>query len=526
MGESALYTRLNERWQTACRLLLGREIGELSRYKGWLCEGLEPFEIRKSSLSGKEVYAVGMYPKGAPFISHDEMDYTRKSEPLSLNEMKDIDSIVDAVQERAAFCGNAILGNSSHAEESTGMEDCHFVLGCHTFHTSQDLAYCTIGREVKSSFGSSVIGESTFNIKGHNTWRTSRCLCDQRVYESNDIAYSAYLDGCTECMFCFGLKGKRRMVGNAQLGEAEYAKVKKKLLSDIADELEAKSRAPSIFELVPKTPVKLAKPLPKATEPPFDETKVHIAFDETCSIVLGRKIGNLRDFKGYLTHRTRNISSMKSAVSDERVYVGGYNIDQALAKSGRAVKLPELYELCKERKWPEGIKPESLALGSIKELIAPVAVFSTEEFLLTSNAAECSSVHYGNSVLCCSRAYHAKDSGYSCWPRDSDHMFGCDATRNSSFCMHCYNSYKLTRCFEVDTSQNCTGSYFLHNCENVHDSMFCFNVKNLRYAVGNAEVGREEFARVKRLVLGEILSSLEKTRDYPLGIYEIARAGR
>ena len=524
MGDTELYSRLNGKWQSTCRLFFGREIGELARYKGWLCESLEPFEKRKSARSGKEVVAVGPYPQGAPFISFDEVDYSRKFEPLSLNEMKDIDSIQSALGQRAVFCGNAILGNSSHAEESTGMEDCHYVLGCHTFHTSQDLAYCTIGREVKSSFGSSVIGESIHNIRGHNTWRTARCLCCQRVYESSDIAYSYYLDGCTECMFCFGLMGKRRMVGNAQLSESEYARVKKKLLSDIADELEAKGRAPSILELLPKQAPRLPKLARKSPAPAFDESKVQTAFDEACNVVLGRKLGSVRDFKGYLTKYTRNISSVKSAASGEAVYLGGYAIDHDLAAKGRVVKLWELHGICQTRQVPESLSAGRISLSGIGELISPVAVFSTEEFVLTTNAAECSTVHFGNNVLCCSRAYHAKDCAYSCWPRDCDHMFGIDATRNSSFCIHCYNSYKLSRCFEADTSQNCTGCYFIHNCENVHDSMFCFNVKNLRYAIGNSEVGKEEFARVKKLVLSEILSSLGKKHDCPIGIYGIARA--
>jgi hypothetical protein len=76
----------------------------------------------------------------------------------------------------------------------------------------------------------------------------------------------------------------------------------------------------------------------------------------------------------------------------------------------------------------------------------------------------------------------------------------------------------------VDTSQNCTGAYFCHNCENVHDSMFCFNAKNLRYAIGNAEVGKEAFERAKRMLLAEITSSLEKTGDYERSIYGIAPA--
>jgi hypothetical protein len=153
-------------------------------------------------------------------------------------------------------------------------------------------------------------------------------------------------------------------------------------------------------------------------------------------------------------------------------------------------------------------------------------VYTTEENTFASNTAESSTVHYANNILGCNRAYHSKDCAYCSWPRDADHMFGCESTRNSSFCINCYYSWKLSRCFECDTSQNCTGSYFLHNCENVHDSMFCFNVKNLKYAVGNAEVGREEFLRLKAMLLSEITRSLAKSRNYGRSIYSLGKSTR
>jgi hypothetical protein len=49
--------------------------------------------------------------------------------------------------------------------------------------------------------------------------------------------------------------------------------------------------------------------------------------------------------------------------------------------------------------------------------------------------------------------------------------------------------------------------------------MFCFNVKNLKYAVGNVEVGREQFLRLKKLLTDEIASSLEKKHDYGRSVY-------
>ena len=134
---------------------------------------------------------------------------------------------------------------------------------------------------------------------------------------------------------------------------------------------------------------------------------------------------------------------------------------------------------------------------------------------------ECPCIQYAQNGFRSSRVYFSKYTAYCFWPRDSDHVFGCDSIRNSSFCMNCYNSYKLTRCFEADTSQNCTGCYFIHNCENVHDSMFCFNAKNLHYAIGNVEVGREEFMRMKGKVQSQVVQGLEKDKKLPWDIYTL-----
>ena len=50
--------------------------------------------------------------------------------------------------------------------------------------------------------------------------------------------------------------------------------------------------------------------------------------------------------------------------------------------------------------------------------------------------------------------------------------------------------------------------------------MFCFNVKNLRYAIGNVEVGKEKLLAAKRTLLDGINRNLEKTGDVGFGIYD------
>jgi len=51
--------------------------------------------------------------------------------------------------------------------------------------------------------------------------------------------------------------------------------------------------------------------------------------------------------------------------------------------------------------------------------------------------------------------------------------------------------------------------------------MFCFNIKNKSYAIGNVEVGKEEYAKVKKMLLAEIGRRLEKDKKLKLDIYTI-----
>jgi len=520
MADSELYARLNGKWLSACRLIFGEDVGGLEKYREWLCEDLDPVDERLSFLSGRNVKAVGKYWKNARFVSFDEIDFSGKTEPLPINDIKDIDSLVRALGERAVYSGNIVLGNSSCVEESTGIEDSHFVYGCHNSHLIQDAAFCSQAREAKCVFGIVVVGESEFCIKGGNAWKSARCFDSWRVHASSDCYSSHSLVGCQDCMFCFNLRAKSNCIGNVQLGRGEYLGLKKKLLSEIAGELKRKRRLPSLPEMFyGRGAMKQAK---AGARPPDAMRQINADFARVCQLVLKKPMPSVEKLEAYLSENTKRITIAKSAASSRAVLSTEVKIDEMETMTGRLVKLNEHDSVSHIRDWPEGFGKEGLKYADIPRFIGPIAYFAPEQDFQTKNCVECPTVHMAANCFRSGRAYFSKHIGCSYWPRDSEYMYGCDSTRTSSFCIRCYNSYKLTRCFEADTSQNCTGCYFCHNCENVHDSMFCFNAKNLRYAIGNAEVGKEAFERAKKLLLSEITSSLEKTGDYKRSIYDIA----
>jgi len=162
------------------------------------------------------------------------------------------------------------------------------------------------------------------------------------------------------------------------------------------------------------------------------------------------------------------------------------------------------------------------SLEKIKEKIGKIGFFTGELREGTVVNVIKSPVAYNASNLYrMSRAADATYVAFSSSVFKSDHIFGSYRVNSSQFCINCYHSNKLKRCFEMDSCRSCSDSYFCHNCENLDSCMLCFNTKNKRYAVGNVEVGKEEFLRLKKLILGEIGAEIEAKKDCMLDIYNI-----
>ncbi len=109
---SEAYNELDKRWKSCCKILLSEEIGELNDYAAWLYEKNGPRLLHKSGISGKEVVlSSDVYSKNAAYISFDEAQMDRKYPPLSINDVKDIDSLIGAISDRIVYTGNMVLGN-------------------------------------------------------------------------------------------------------------------------------------------------------------------------------------------------------------------------------------------------------------------------------------------------------------------------------------------------------------------------------------------------------------------------------
>lgn len=522
---SSVYNEVNRKWKSTCRILLGGEIGELEEYKDWLLDYTGPRRVEKSITSGKPVVSYdGKYSKNAKWVSLDEVDFAAKPKALGINDIKDIDSILQAIGGQIVYAGNMQLGNSTGIEGSTTVMDSHFIYQSESAWTgTKYVAYTThvIGECV---FGGHCVS-SNFLIRC-NTINSERCFELAKCELSADCYYSHGLASCYDCMFSFNLRAKRNCIGNLALPKGKYAQLKQKLVGEIREQLARDKRLPHVFELFngispDYAPMKavFAK-MPNKAAPKTDKSVIESAFAETTRLIFGIPYKSIDRYAGWLRRNTRWFKEGKSCASGKVLLLSDY-ADFLRFPKDRLLDLGEAEFIGENLKLNAG-EADALTLAGAPKALSRIAYFTCDwksgnnsnniDCPIEFNCTDC----YRNMIQ-----LYAKCCAYGWWPRQSERLFGFNRTRFSSFCINTFDSEKIQRCFEVSEARGCSDCYFCHNIENVHDSMFCFNAKNLRYAVGNVEVGREKYAEIKRRVLAQLNDELARTNSIELSIFNL-----
>lgn len=519
---SQAYEALNRSWKSTCRVLLGDEVGELEDYEGWLSEHRVPMLRKKSSVSQKDVYcAITDYPEEARFVSLDEVDYDRKFQPLGINEIKDIDSIVEAIGERFQYCGNVVLGNSKNVDHSSDVQNSFYVLGSNFVYDSEYVAYSSYCRGSKHLFA--VVSDYNCDhlIRVFETHKQSRCLEAWKCYNSSDCYFSCSMEGSQDAMFSFNQQNKRNIIGNIELPRDEYLRLKHKLISEIREDLIRNKRLPSLMDIVSSS----AKPpeLPKrivseVLDEDGDKAPIEEAFQKTTNVVLGKTLHGFESYGGWIKQHIPSVDERRSAATGKRMHVAGVT-PCSLFPHDRLVDRDEYWQIGEITRL-DG--PDIESFNEIKRSVGKIAFVNPNGRL-----GECRNLmlvplcNTSVNVYCCPIASFNEGVAFSYWPRDSKYMFGSALAFSSNFCINSYYSMNLSRAFEVDGCNNCSDAYFAHNCENVKDSLFCFNAKNLRFAIGNSQMQQDEYKKAKTLLLGQIADELESKKELKWSIYNV-----
>ena len=510
--------RLNADFKKTCKIIFGQELGELSEFAPYLSEMMMPYTMANSSLSGKPVMVSSPFCHAdSAFVSQEELG-NLKTAPLSINDIKDIDSLFAAAAERAIYCGNKAFGKNMNVSESDNIVDCIDVHRSHDIYNSKYVAYCGIGR-----FAESIYGVSPF-WRGNRAIRCSACYLNGasrsfECYYSNGISDSYYTfncSGCTSCIFCFNLRSKSHMIGNLQLSRERYQALKEKLVSEVAEILEKDKRIFSIADICGKAEAEAQAPYSPAKVQP----EVEAAFQSATKIILGTPHAKAERFAPWLLKNTLQKRRVKCADGTPV-----HKPDLPVVRNIPASKfLPLAKALASASNSISLSENELPSLSEIARRAGEIAVFAPE--IYEGNSRNCIDTRVVSDSTHVNGLWWARGSSYAAYSTivtESKYVFGGFArVLNSEFCINSYNVTYVKNCFETDSSFKCRDCYFCHNCENVEEGIFCFNAKGLRYAVFNQQLPKEEYLRIKKMLLDYVNAELERKGKLEVGIFNIA----
>ncbi len=517
-----LYRKLNYAWKQTCKIVLGDEVGELRDYRPWLEEvfiqnkfpkyGSWKKEV-KSSLTGEVNYIFApFYEKGVKFGEYNLLK-EKKIEPLSINEIKDIDSILEAWKDRWYYRTNVVLGNSYNVEKSDSVFNSSFVLGSYAVVESSYVAYSLwIRNGGKYAFGSFGGPGFKFSIRSSYGSNLTRGLETYFFVDASDVYFSHYVIGSTEIMFSFNQVGKHYVIGNLQLSKDKYMRIKSSLLEQIRDELKRNKRLPSLMEIVgesslPPEPIPQKKLRKIKTEEGCSLQPIEEGFKKTTKILLGKSF-SLGELKDYLT--------------------GDRFIQPRIVETPGKVKTT-YYPIAYFSLWPQDIdsrvivqeeveaasqvhlKEDTISnFQRIKDELGKIAYILQSTIIESRNVCRVSVAYRSRDVAYFFDATENKMAAYNhVGSPSSTYIFGSFFTTNSSFIINSDANEKLRRAMEADRCSNSNDIYFSHDIDGSSEVMFSQHLKGARYTIGNLKLSKDKYLSIKKGLLEQIAKELE-----------------
>jgi len=503
-----------------CAILFGKEVGGLLEFEPYLKECMLPYAIMGGKENAGKIFLAGpYYPASAAFISPQEIP-SATSKQFSINDIKDVDSLFRAASEGAAYCGNKTFGRSHNIGMVDNAIDCIDVYNAHNVRNVKKGAYISCVRESEYVFGIPAFPKINYSMRCLEGINANRMFETYYSNHCSDTYYSFNCYSCSDVIFGFNLRGKRHVIGNVQLQREKYAELKTKLVGEMAALLSENKRIFSISDLAhlgveensSDDEVRLIPTVPAPAS-------VEKAFAETAKIVLGKTRSPIGRYVPFLQQRALPVRRLRGRFGSH-TYRPELPIvkdlpcsflctrEEALKNSGALVQEGTL-----------GLPIQKLALAVSRKACTTMDMVEGESREVPEVTQAIDSTESWSEWDATASTRSACSTGVI----QSKYIFGgYFRILDSEFCVNCYDIVEAKRCFEVDSSSKCSDCYFCHNVEGCQDCILCFSLKGKRYAVLNQEVGKEEFLRVKKMLLDYVNVELDSKKRIGKSIFALA----
>jgi hypothetical protein len=153
---------------------------------------------------------------------------------------------------------------------------------------------------------------------------------------------------------------------------------------------------------------------------------------------------------------------------------------------------------------------EKRPLNSIEDVIAAWAetnLTTTERVVESVNVAESDGVYNSENIYRSSDLRSSKNVLFTEGGNNYEYVVAGSRSQTSSYCIRVEDSQLCSNSFSVIWSAKVSNSFFVQDCYDIMDCMFCSHISGKQFCIANMQFTEEEYKKIKQDVVQWILTS-------------------
>ena len=213
-------------------------------------------------------------------------------------------------------------------------------------------------------------------------------------------------------------------------------------------------------------------------------------------------------------------------------YQNPLTLEQAMQKFAFDIRLPQqVYDsTTNESTWAQSANPGKFItmdnarkrsgvddwlipkkqLNSLEDILAAWAetnFMATERQLESAITAESDNIYNSENVYRSLDINQSKNVVFCDAANKSEFVIACQRSQALSFCIRTEDSKECSNSFNVIWSAKVANSFFVQDCYDLMDCMFCSHIMSKQFCIANMQFDEAEYRRLKELVVRWILTS-------------------
>lgn len=149
-------------------------------------------------------------------------------------------------------------------------------------------------------------------------------------------------------------------------------------------------------------------------------------------------------------------------------------------------------------------------ISTMEDILAAwskVNLTATERSIQSDNVVESDNILFSENVYRSIFTTGSKNVLFCDGPLNCEYVAACQRSQTSNYCIRVDDSQNCSNSFNVSWSDSVTNSLFMHDCKNMHDSMFCSHLSGKRFCIANMQFEEAEYMKIRDMVIRWILTS-------------------